>query len=472
MNRIKPVDSSLKSDPNLENVYNENINLYKLYPSHVQTLRSTIQKQLKDKLGIRTDKQNDSPIVLCGHQIEFFHPGILSKEVLGSTAALKLNGSCISVILDHDPHDLIFNCPQIYSDQNTDRIRKLSFMLNTKSQSRNSLVHKKNWIDFLSQIPGNLEKHYEKTTLDQIRDNISILTNDLDTYPQVSDYITNTRLSGLKKLNLNLYPLKISEMVNLEGWRKFCDLIIDDLDTFIRAHNTSLDEYRIQHHIKNHAQPVPNLSNNEIPFWIIKNGKREKTIAENIKETILYPRAITLSIFLRLFVSDIFIHGTGGARYDQVTNSIIRKFFNVKPSSFLVKTASLQIPLNPQSSLAKFKNTRSIDEWLNQYRYFLFHPEKTKGVDVNLSRQRNELIELYNKTTGSKRNIRNELEENRIQILNQLVEYEDMLFNERDEIKKYTLDRNVLMDRSFPYFFYDMQTLKNDQSYEIIKYPE
>jgi hypothetical protein len=43
-------------------------------------------------------------------------------------------------------------------------------------------------------------------------------------------------------------------------------------------------------------------------------------------------------------VCDQWIHGIGGARYDQVTDRIIRKFFGIDPPAFGVATATLYFP--------------------------------------------------------------------------------------------------------------------------------
>ena len=48
----------------------------------------------------------------------------------------------------------------------------------------------------------------------------------------------------------------------------------------------------------------------------------------------LRPRALITTMFARLVLSDIFIHGIGGAKYDQVTDAIVRRFFAVEPPEY------------------------------------------------------------------------------------------------------------------------------------------
>jgi hypothetical protein len=58
----------------------------------------------------------------------------------------------------------------------------------------------------------------------------------------------------------------------------------------------------------------------------------------------LAPRALMLTTFVRLAVVDQFVHGIGGARYDQVTDRLIRSFFDLEPPAFSVSTATLRFP--------------------------------------------------------------------------------------------------------------------------------
>lgn len=53
---------------------------------------------------------------------------------------------------------------------------------------------------------------------------------------------------------------------------------------------------------------------------------------------------MTLTCFLRLFMADQFVHGIGGARYDQVTDRVIERWFGLRAPAFAVTTATLLFP--------------------------------------------------------------------------------------------------------------------------------
>ncbi|MDO8948995.1 MAG: hypothetical protein Q7V61_00535, partial [Actinomycetota bacterium] len=57
------------------------------------------------------------------------------------------------------------------------------------------------------------------------------------------------------------------------------------------------------------------------------------------------PKALALTMFERVFVADLFIHGVGGGRYDEVTDGVIRRFFGIEPPRYVVASMTLHLPL-------------------------------------------------------------------------------------------------------------------------------
>src|SRR5262249_39867134 len=56
-------------------------------------------------------------------------------------------------------------------------------------------------------------------------------------------------------------------------------------------------------------------------------------------------RALTNTLYARLFLADLFVHGIGGGKYDQVTDGIIRRFYGLEPPGYMVLSATLLLPL-------------------------------------------------------------------------------------------------------------------------------
>ena len=68
-------------------------------------------------------------------------------------------------------------------------------------------------------------------------------------------------------------------------------------------------------------------------------------------------RALVTTLWARMVLGDLFIHGIGGGNYDLVTDRIIERFFGRQPPGFMILSATLHLPIN-QSPLPT--NLRSV----------------------------------------------------------------------------------------------------------------
>ena len=75
-------------------------------------------------------------------------------------------------------------------------------------------------------------------------------------------------------------------------------------------------------------------------------------------------------MFARLFLSDLFIHGIGGAKYDQLTDAIVQRFFGIETPEFIVATYTAMLPVRRLSV-----DEDGIRRTSQQLRELTFHPE-------------------------------------------------------------------------------------------------
>ena len=59
----------------------------------------------------------------------------------------------------------------------------------------------------------------------------------------------------------------------------------------------------------------------------------------------LRTRALTTTMFCRFLLGDLFIHGIGGAKYDELGDAIARRFFGIEPPGFLTLSMTLWLGL-------------------------------------------------------------------------------------------------------------------------------
>jgi hypothetical protein len=85
-------------------------------------------------------------------------------------------------------------------------------------------------------------------------------------------------------------------------------------------------------------------------------------------------RALITTLWARLALSDLFLHGIGGAKYDRVTDRLIETFFGVTPPGIMVLSATLYLPAErPQATAEQLRDVR------RELRELSYHPEKYLG---------------------------------------------------------------------------------------------
>ena len=82
-------------------------------------------------------------------------------------------------------------------------------------------------------------------------------------------------------------------------------------------------------------------------------------------------RALVTTLWARLALGDLFIHGIGGAKYDRVTDRLIERFFGLRPPGFMVLSATLLLPIERDRVTAD--DLRAIQRELRDLTY---HPER------------------------------------------------------------------------------------------------
>jgi hypothetical protein len=208
---------------------------------------------------------------------------------------------------------------------------------------------------------------------------------------------------------LATYELPFSELCQREPFRWFVAHLLAQLPRFQEIYNSSLAEYRRVHRLRSRTHPVPKLAQQdewrEAPLWVwraddpvrrrlfVRRQGRELELSDlrrsyeilslptdgdgavavdqladlESRGIRVRPRALLTTMFARLLLCDLFFHGIGGAKYDQLTDRIIQRFFGFVPPTFLVVSATAQLPIvRPK---AKMEDLRRVDWLLRELRY-------------------------------------------------------------------------------------------------------
>lgn len=203
-----------------------------------------------------------------------------------------------------------------------------------------------------------------------------------------------------------------SRVCSLPAFVWFAAHLLAELPRFVPIHNAAVAEYRRIHRIRSTAHPVPDLvcedSWIEAPFWVwtandpqrrrlyVRIERDSLTLSDRQQWQAVLPtpggdiqpaaerilawgrqgvklrsRALITTLWARLVLGDLFIHGIGGAKYDQVTDAIMARFFGVEPPAILVISATLQLPIVRRR--ATEDDLRQLQRHLRE---LTWHPEK------------------------------------------------------------------------------------------------
>jgi hypothetical protein len=201
-----------------------------------------------------------------------------------------------------------------------------------------------------------------------------------------------------------------------EAFQWFVAHLFVSLPEFRKIYNESLREYRQRHRLRSRHHPAPDLIEEgaweEAPFWVWTAAdprRRRLFIQATADETLLSdrqswqarlplspegdaakavdqllalqrggvrirPRAMITTLWARLALGDLFVHGIGGAKYDCVTDRLIERFFGLVAPRFLVVSATLHLPIPRQHTMPD--DVRAIRQEL---RAMTYQPERFLG---------------------------------------------------------------------------------------------
>ena len=382
------IKSLIRKDPSGQRRYDQ-IGMQKDTSLQAAQDRSCIKELTLDRETIK-----NIPIIQTGHEPILYHPGIWIKNHLVQYLVNKLNGIGVNMIVDNDACNMGFMYVPILSEQSTS-VGKVALVKNKEHVAYEEIVFddfgmilqfKEEVIDLLSK---NILREDIKTTMEDMQDVFERFTNRIGEYYQqdcrdMAGLLTAARRAVEEDFGIENLEAPVSWMCDTDGFYHFLLHILYEAERFVKIYNEKLAEYRRIHKIRSKANPLPDLKvlrdSIEIPFWVWKaGGQRAKCYVMNEGDDIkitdgakvlvilkkgdvnsnitrlktlmeagikIRPRAITTTMFSRLFFSDVFIHGIGGAKYDTITDEIIKEFFGINTPGFITISATLFLPLD------------------------------------------------------------------------------------------------------------------------------
>lgn len=285
----------------------------------------------------------------------------------------------------------------------------------------------------------------------------------------------------------------VSAMAGSTAFSAFVGHVLADLPRFWTAYNDSLMTYRKLRRIRTNANPVPDLRRRgdlwETPFWYLHpDGDRRGLFAERQGDRCILqsrdstlgtldgdraawgerihaipgirPRALTLTMFTRLALADLFVHGVGGAHYDRVTDDVVRGFFGIEPPVYAAASLTLPLPLEAAGSA---EEPRDLRRHLRDLRWNpQRHAHEMDGVtpDVaTLSERKARLVEALGIAATDRAGLTREIRVINGALADHLASARQRIALRLADAEASCRDRAVAQSREYPYFLYRPQQL-------------
>jgi hypothetical protein len=363
---------------------------------HVSFLGHLLPELRRDMRGFLGVTDDSGPLVMTGHQSELHHPGVWVKNVIIHHVARAVGGEAWHVAVDTDsPKHLTLKWPGFKGKISDD-----------------PRLHGVAWAGLLDPpTPEHLE-HLEAAAVDLplmaefLADVRRYLIDQRDSPSPMT--LAGAMLDATHKLDWSLglrYATALSSgLFESLPWLTMALSIAQDADEFARHYNAALAENRHANGITDPDRPMPDLATEdgvEIPFWLddLRQGRRRRAVVRDGRllshddgETLELPdepaallmqlrrrglrissRALSLTLFLRLIASDLFVHGVGGGHYDQVLDAIFKSYLKLDPPTFVVATATLH---HPDAGIAERVCPRCLKETEHRLRHDVLGDEK------------------------------------------------------------------------------------------------
>ncbi len=343
-----------------------------------------IQEARRHTLAYRDtelDACNAGPVILAGHQPQLFHPGVWFKNFALSALARQSGGQAINLLIDND----ILRNPSIRVPAGS------AAEPHVTSVSLDGVV---------AAIPFEERAVADAELFDSFAARVQAVSHEVLSQPLIAEFWNLVREARLRSDNLgrclaearhrlegrwnqHTWEVPLSTVCESPAFARFAAHLLVHLPQLREIYNASLHEYRLVNHVRSRAHPVPDLELDgpwcEAPFWLwsdasparkrafVRAGAQglELTDREGIQLQLpmtadaagdqavealrtlaqqgvkLRPRALVTTMYARLVLCDLFLHGIGGAKYDQLTDLIIDRFFGLRPPGFVTLSATL-----------------------------------------------------------------------------------------------------------------------------------
>jgi len=348
-----------------------------------------------------------APLVVTGHQPELYHPGVWFKNFALASLAERSGGVGVHLLIDSD----LCRAPSVATPTGSvgsPRVTTVAY-----DAPRAGVPYEQREIadrDRFRSFPGRLSEAVASLVDEPM---VHVLWRRVDAVlgrtSNLGEALSELRHRQERAWGSPTLELPVSTVCDSESFRRLAAELLLRSEEVANAYNAALDAYRLAHKLRNAAQPLPDLASaggeSEAPLWVWSDDRPERrplfvrrrdgTIelsdhagwraegpgdADGVVAWLgelrscgvkVRSRALVTTLYARLVLADLFLHGIGGAKYDQVTDRFAERLLRVAPPRHATLSATLRLPIDHTQPTAADRR-----ELLRRRRELRYHPEK------------------------------------------------------------------------------------------------
>ncbi len=441
----------------------------------------------------------ETPVLVAGHQPQLFHPGVWFKNFVLSHLAQKHGGVAVNLTID------------------SDTIKTASVRVPTGSPTApvtegvpfdhqsNEIPYEEREIldaDALASFGHRAAETISPLVSDPlIREFWPLVVERSKAVANLGQCLAQARHQQEGFWGANTLEIPQSRVCGLPSFFWFTAHLLAHLPRLWAHYNDSVAEYRRDNHVRSTAHPVPDLALEddwlEAPLWIWDraNPRRRRLFVRQSGDTIVLSdrdqiehalalepegdvdraagqlaelaeaglrirtRALITTLFARLCLGDLFLHGIGGAKYDQVTDLLIERFFGIKPPCYMTLTATLRLPI--ERAVVSPEDALLVEHRLRETTY---HPERY--LDPAVNGEVGEMLQTKRSWIATPATPENaKLRGDHIRAANAalqpyVVAQRDLLLGERQRLANLLRAQTVLASREYAFCLYPAEQLQ------------
>ncbi|HZT81555.1 MAG TPA: hypothetical protein VFA26_15120, partial [Gemmataceae bacterium] len=332
----------------------------------------------------------DGPILLAGHQPELFHPGVWVKNFALHGLARRHGAVPVNLVVDNDTVKSTALRLPAFRDPPPPVTEFLPHLVTVPFDygGHEAPYEERPVLDeaVFASFPERARQPWGFTPM------LGAFWNDVLAQarrtPLLGERFAAARRAWERRWGCHNFEVPVSRVCGTAAFGWFACHLLAELPRFHAIYNEAVHDYRRRHGIRSRNHPVPDLAADgdwlEAPFWAWRShqpearatGRRGRLMARRRGDRVelrvgeeawpalrtpysvlgtpweelgrqgckVRSRALTNTLYARLFLGETFLHGIGGGKYDELTDAILRRFYGIEPPEYVVLSATLLLP--------------------------------------------------------------------------------------------------------------------------------